>query len=122
MDPCERSVCREAVGKHIEMVGRSVAKAAYATPGYKLVFKNLQLTTSTQMHDTEVLSYSVPIADCISAAGRSGGGMAWLDGQKHAVDDYVPLMTRAVAQKEQSHRVSLMGPPSVSRNDSSVSP
>ncbi len=120
MDPCERSVCREAVAKHIEMVGRAIGKSVYPSPSYKLVWKTLQLTTSTQLHDTEVLSYSVPIADCIAAAGRPGGGMAWLDGQKHAVDDYVPLMTKAVSQREQSRRVSLIGPPNVQRSASSV--
>jgi hypothetical protein len=120
MDPCERSVCRDAVGRHIEMVGRSVQKAVVATPNYKVVFKNLTLSTATQMHDTEIQTYLVPIADCISAAQRSGGGRAWLDARQHADDDYEPLMVKAISQKASTRRVSLAGPPSVHRSGGEV--
>jgi hypothetical protein len=120
MDPCERSVCRDAVGHHIEMVGRAVGKPVIATPNYKITFKNVTLQTSVQMHDTEVQTYVVSIADCIAASQKSGGGMAWLNARQHADEDYEPLMVRAISQKAQSRRVALAGPPSVRRSGGEV--
>src|SRR5262249_46281409 len=74
MDPCERNVCRDAVARHIEVVGRSMGQPVLSAPGYKLVFKQLTLKTSTQLHDQEVDVYQVPIAACLAAAARPGGG------------------------------------------------
>ncbi len=121
MDPCERSVCKDAVGRHIELVGRSVGKTVFANQSFKIVFKNLTLQTSTQMHDTEVETYVISIADCIAASQKPGGGMAWLNARQHADTDYEPLMVRAISQKAQSKRVSLLGPPSVHRSGGEVS-
>jgi hypothetical protein len=118
IDPCDRSVCRDAVGKHIELVGRAVGKPVYANQNFKLTFKNLTLKTATQMHDTEVSAYQIPISEAVAASARSGGGLAWLDGAKKAEDQYVPLMVRAVAQKASAKRVSLEGAPQVSRSGS----
>jgi hypothetical protein len=120
MDPCERSVCREAVGKHIEMVGRAVGNPQIATQNYKISFQNLTLQTSVQMHDTEVETYNISIADCIAASKKPGGGMAWLNARQKADTDYEPLMVKAIAQKAQMKRVSLAGPPSVRRGGGNV--
>jgi hypothetical protein len=120
MDPCERTVCREAVGKHIEMVGRAVGKAVIATQAYKINFKNLMLQTSVKMHDTEVETYNISIAECISASQRPGGGLAWLNTRQKQDTDYEPLMIKAISQKAQSKRVALAGPPSVRRSGGEV--
>jgi hypothetical protein len=120
MDPCERSVCREAVGSHIEIVGRAVGKPVLATPNYKVTWKMLTLRTATQMHDPEVEVYQVPIADCVAAASRPGGGVAWLDNRRKAADDYEPLVTKAIARQAASRRVALTGPPSVHKGGGSV--
>jgi hypothetical protein len=120
MDPCERSVCRESVGKHIELVGRAIGKPQIATQAYKITFKNMTLQTSVTMHDTEVETYIVPIADCIAAAQKPGGGMAWLNSRQKADTDYEPLMIKAISQKASAKRVSLAGPPSVHRGGGEV--
>ena len=85
MDPCERSVCREAVGHHIEMVGRAVSTPVIATSEYKVVFKNLRLHTSTEVHGPVVESFLVPIAECIAASKEPRGGMAWLEARCGAI-------------------------------------
>jgi hypothetical protein len=121
IDPCDRSVCRDAVGKHIELVGRAVGRPVYATQNYKLTFKNLTLKTATQMHDSEVSAFQVPIADAVKAASKPGGGLAWLDGAQKAESDYVPLMVRAVSQKASQKRVALEGSPQVSRSGGEAS-
>src|SRR3954470_7995186 len=96
MDPCERSVCREAVAKHIELVGRAVGQPSISGPTWKMIFQTLTLKTSTTLHDTEVAVYQVPIAACIEASRRAGGGIAWLDAQSHAEEAYEPIVTRAI--------------------------
>ena len=120
MDPCERSVCRDAVGKHIELVGRAVGAAALAEPGHKLVFKTLTLSTSTQMHSTEVMVWQVPIGDCIAASKKSGGGAAWLDQAARNEEQWGPIVTKAIARRAQEKRVQLAGVPSVHRAGDAV--
>jgi hypothetical protein len=120
MDPCDRNVCREAVAKHIELVGRSVGQANLSGPGCRLALKNLTLKTSTTLHDEEVMVYAVPIAAAIEAARKPGGGLAWLDGQSKAEQDYEPLVTRAIARRAAERRVALGGAPSVKRSGGEV--
>jgi hypothetical protein len=120
MDPCERTVCREAVAKHIELVGRAVGQPVIAGPNFKMIFKTVTLKTSTTLHDEEVLVYQVPIADCVEAARKPGGGVAWLDGQAKAEQDYEPIVTRAIARHAAQKRVALNGPPSVKRSGGEV--
>ncbi len=120
MDPCDRNVCKEAVAKHIELVGRAVGTPSVSGPNYKMVFQSLTLKTSTTLHDDEVQVYQVPIAACIDAARKPGGGVAWLDAQAHAEEDYEPIVTKAIARHAAERRVALAAPPSVKRGSSVV--
>jgi hypothetical protein len=120
MDPCDRNVCREAVAKHIELVGRAIGQPSLSAPGYKLTFKQLTLKTSTTMHGDELMVYLVPIAECIKAASRSGGGLAWLQSQEHAEQDYEPIVMKAIARHANERRVSLGMPPKVLRSGGRV--
>ncbi len=120
MDPCDRSVCKEAVAKHIELVGRAVGQPTLSGANWKLSFQTLTLKTSTTLHDEEVAVYQVPVAACIAAARKPGGGIAWLDAQAHADEAYEPIVTRAIARHAAEHRVALAGPPSVKRGASMV--
>jgi hypothetical protein len=120
MDPCDRNVCKEAVAKHIELVGRAVGQPTVSGPGFKMTFQALTLKTSTTMHDQEVQVYKVPIAACVQAAQRPGGGIAWLDQQEKAEQDYEPIVTRAIARRAAERRVQLRVPPSVKREQGQV--
>lgn len=120
MDPCERSVCRDAVGRHIEIVGRAVGSGVVKGNGFTVTLRTLTLRTATQMHDTDVEVYSVPIADCIAAAKKSGGGAAWLDSRQKSDTDYVPIVTKAVQREANARRVSLSTVPAVSRSPAEV--
>jgi hypothetical protein len=120
MDPCERTVCREAVARHIELVGRSVGAPTLQGPGHKLTFKNLSLETSVKMHDAELTVYKVPIVDCIAASKRSGGGLAWLATQDKAEQDYEPIVQKAIAKHANARRVALVGAPQVTRGKGDV--
>jgi hypothetical protein len=120
MDPCERNVCREAVAKHIELVGRAIGQPTLSAPGYKLTFKQVTLKTSTTMHDTELMVYQIPIPACIAASQKSGGGMAWLSSQDKAEQDYEPIVMKAIQRRANERRVSLGQPPKVLRSGGSV--
>jgi hypothetical protein len=120
MDPCDRNVCREAVAKHIELVGRAIGQPAISGAGWKMTFQTLTLKTSTTLHDEQVQVYQVPIAACVNAARKPGGGLAWLDSQTHAEEDYEPIVTKAIARHAAERRVALAGPPSVKRGSSTV--
>jgi len=120
MDPCDRSVCKEAVAKHIELIGRAVGQPTLSGPSWRLSFQTLTLKTSTTLHDDEVAVYQVPIAACIAASKHAGGGIAWLDSQAHAEEEYEPIVTRAIARHAAERRVALAGPPSVKKGSSSV--
>lgn len=120
MDPCDRSVCREEVGRHIEMVGRAVGSDTIATQDYKVLFKNLRLHTSTEMHGKVVESYLVPMPECIAAGKRRGGGMEWLEARAKADTDYEPLLVQAITRNARGRRLDLDGVPSVQRGGKSV--
>ncbi|HEX4459720.1 MAG TPA: hypothetical protein VIA18_17200 [Polyangia bacterium] len=120
IDPCDRTVCRDAVARHIELVGRAVGKTVYASPGYKLVFKTLTLEAAGGARGDELSAQRIAIADCITAAAKPGGGLAWLDARAHAVQDFEPLMLKSVAHEAALRRVQLIGVPSVSRTGGSV--
>ncbi|HEY3359989.1 MAG TPA: hypothetical protein VGQ83_42450 [Polyangia bacterium] len=115
IDPCERSLCRDAVARHIEMVGQAVQKAEVKTARWTLVYKQLILRTATRFRDTEGDEFRVPISDCIAAGRRAGGGRAWLDSMGHSVAQYEPLVAKAIQRHAGRFRVALAGPPRVSR-------
>jgi len=120
MDPCERTVCKEAVARHIELVGRAVGAPTLQGPGHKLTWKNLSLETSVKMHDTELTVYKVPIADCIAASKKPGGGLAWLSSMDKAEQDYEPIVQKAIARRANARRVALVGAPQVTRGKDDV--
>jgi hypothetical protein len=115
LDPCERSVCRDAVARHIELVGRAVGKAERQTRMYKLVFKSLIMRTKVHFRDAEVDEFRIPMTEAVKAAGRSGGGRAWLDGMAHSTAQFEPLVAKAIARQASKYRVALIGAPHVGR-------
>ena len=120
IDPCSRSVCDDALAHHLEMVGRAVAQPAIRTAEFALVYKTLTLKAETDVRGDELVTVSVPVADAIAASQRPGGGRALLDARRKADTDYVPLMTRAVAQRASGRRLPIAKPPSVARGAGSV--
>jgi hypothetical protein len=120
MDPCERTVCKDAVARHIELVGRAVGQPVMSTANFRMVLQTLTLKTSTTLHDDELAMYRLPISACVTAAQRPGGGMAWLTAQEHAESAYEPIVMHAIARHAAERRVRLGAPPSVSRDVNSV--
>jgi hypothetical protein len=120
IDPCSRSLCDDALGKHLELVGRAVGEPMVRGQGFSIVYKTLTLKAETDVRGDEIITLTVPVADAIAASKRPGGGAAIMAARKHADTDYVPLMTKAIAQKAGVRRVPLAGPPAVSRGAGGV--
>jgi hypothetical protein len=120
IDPCERAVCQDAVARHIELVGQAVGQPVFAGQGYKLIYKTLTLKTVTAMAGDQTGAYVIPIADCIAASKKPGGGAAWLAAQKSAENEFEPRMVKAIAVEAARRRVALKDPPSVARSGGEV--
>jgi hypothetical protein len=115
LDDCERSVCRDAIGSTIELVGRAVGAPEIRGGSYKIRFQSLALQTYTTFRDAELGVYRIPITDCIAATKKKGGGVAWLDEHKRAADDYEPWVSRALVKRAGEKRLTLDGAPKVRR-------
>src|SRR5262249_7390141 len=112
---CDRTVCRDAVARHIELTGRAVGQPVQQTARYKLVFKTLILKTLTDFHGPEVEEWRVPIPEAGAAAGAPGGGGARAGRRQEGGLDCERFTARAIAQEAARRRVALAAPPSVSR-------
>ena len=120
IDPCSRSVCDEALGKHIEMIGRAVGVPVVKAQSFSIVYKNLTLKAETDVRGDELIVISLPVADAVGAAKRAGAGQALVAQRRHADTDYVPLMTKAISGEASRRRVTLGHPPAVTRNGGGV--
>jgi hypothetical protein len=120
IDPCARAVCDDALGRHIEMVGRAVGEAVTRGSGFSIVYKNLTLKAETDVRGEEMVVVSVGLADAVAAGHRPGQGAALIQARRRAETDYVPLMMRAIAQAAGQRRVPLAAAPAVTRGGAEV--
>jgi len=49
IDPCARSLCDDALAKHVELVGRAVGEAQVKGPSFTIVYKGLTLKAETDV-------------------------------------------------------------------------
>ena len=115
IDPCDRAVCDEAIGKHIELAGRAVGKEVHERGRYKVVFRTLIVRAVVHFREPETQEHRVPMQDCIAAAGKAGAGKKWIDARRRAAEEFEPLVARATSKAATGRRVQLMGSPTVSR-------
>jgi len=120
VDPCGRSVCQESVGKHIELLGRSIHQAVLRTSRYTVRFKTVTIRTSQQMRGAEYDVYRFT-AEEVVRSGSSGGGVALVTRLSRAKEGYTRAVTKEVARKVKLRRVPLSGPPVVERSGGAVS-
>ena len=117
IDPCDRTLCKEAIGRHIEVIGRAVGRATISGPGYTLRFHSLMVHASSDLRGQEAIVYSVPIAQAIAAGARTGGGLAFIESRVRAAEEFEPRMVRAIIDEANRARVLMAKPPRVSRQD-----
>lgn len=120
VDPCGRTVCRESVAKHIELLGKAMRQAVVRTDRYTIKFKTITIRTTTDLRGEDGETYRFS-ADEVVQAGRGGGGRGLVQRITKAKSDYAGEMTKAIARRVKGRRVALLGAPRVQRSSSSVS-
>lgn len=119
VDPCARSVCRDSVAKHLEILGRSIKQAVIRTKDYVIRFKNVTVRTSTAMRGARFDIYSFSAKEVVDA-GRGGRGQKLVRRVLDAQKGYARQMSRKAAKGVARKRVRLAKTPRVMRDGSRV--
>lgn len=119
VDPCGRTVCKDSVAKHLEIIGKSLKQAEIRTADYLVRFKSVTVRTSTQIGGAQYDIYSFS-ADEVVRAGRSGGGQQLVRRVQGAQQAYGREMAKAAARKIGLRRVRLVKTPRIERQASTV--
>ncbi|MCK5797053.1 MAG: hypothetical protein KAI47_07720 [Deltaproteobacteria bacterium] len=114
VDPCGRTVCKDSVAKHLEIIGKAIRQAEIRTKDYLIRFQNVTIRTATSIGGTQYDIYSFR-ADQVVAAGKRGGGGALVRRVQSAAAAYGRQMAKAVARKLRVYRVRLAKTPRVTR-------
>ena len=115
IDPCDRAVCREAVARHIEVIGGAIGRPVLAGAGFSIRFRSLEVRGHSDVRGEAPDVTSVSIEQAISASARSGGGLALLDARRKAEDEFQPRMAHAITEAAGRARVQMASPPKVNR-------
>lgn len=121
VDPCARTVCRDSVAKHLEIIGKSLKKAKIRTSSYVISFKSVTVRTSTRIGGTQYDIYSFKAGEVVKASKRSGGGRKLVRRVVGALAGYDRKMAKAAARQLKLRRVRLAKTPRISRTPSRVS-
>jgi hypothetical protein len=121
VDPCSRTICTDAVGKHVELLGKALRQATLRTSRYTVRFGTVNIRTSTEMNDTQYDAYRFSAEEVVQAGQRAGGGAALVGRLSQAKEGYARQMTKEVAARVKARRVRLSKPPVVQRDARSVS-
>jgi len=119
VDPCGRSVCHDAVGKHIELLGRSIKQAVIRTRRYTIRFKSVTIRTVSDLRGSDPETFRFE-ADEVVKSGQSGGGSRLVDRLTHARAGYVQQVTKEITRRLRARRVPLTGSPQVQRGGGQV--
>lgn len=121
VDPCGRTVCKDSVAKHIELLGRSIKQAVLRTSRYTVRFKTVTIRTSQRMRGAEYEVYRFSAEEVVSSGRQRGGGSKLVNRLTKAQEGYTRKMTKAVARRVKLHRVRLSGAPVVEKSGRAVS-
>jgi hypothetical protein len=120
VDPCDRSVCDDAIATEIELVGRAVQHQTVQLSRVKLVYGTLIVRALVSTHDADNRELRLPMARVIQAGARPGGGHAMLAELAHSADAFEPLVAKAIVRQAQLRRVELARPPQIARSGGSA--
>lgn len=121
VDPCSRTICADAVGKTLEMVGRSLRQAVLRTSRYTVRFGTVTIRTITEMQGESYDVYRFDAEEVVQAGQRAGGGGALVSRVQQASEGYGRQMTQEIARRMKVRRVQLGKPPAVQREAKTVS-
>lgn len=115
VDPCSRSVCRAAVGRNLDVLGRAMRKATIRGDRYVVRFKRVVIRTATRIgqgsHDIYTFS-----AKEVVRAGKKGSGRKLVSRVVKQRAGYDRAMAKKAARQIKLRRVSLAHTPRVTRS------
>ncbi len=120
VDPCSRSICRDSVGKNLELLGKAIKQPVLRTESYSIRFMAVIIRTNTEMHDSEMSMYRFSVEDVIDAGRSAGGGNKLITKVLQVQEAYGRQVTKDVAAKLRLRRVKLLQPPRINREAKAV--
>ncbi|MCC6750160.1 MAG: hypothetical protein IT371_21010 [Deltaproteobacteria bacterium] len=114
VDPCSRSICRDAVAKDVELLGKALQQPVLRTGSYVVRFKLVTVRTATEHRATEYETYRFSAEEVVTA-GQRGDGLTLVKRQEAEAAGYERAMVKAIARRLQARRVPLDKPPAVRR-------
>jgi hypothetical protein len=121
VDPCGRTVCRESVGKTLELLGKSLRQAVIRTRKYTIRFKTVTIRTVADLRGSHPETYRFGADEVVRSGHRTGGGHKLVRRLTSAKKGYVAAMTKEVSRSVKRRRVALLGAPKIHRSARSVS-
>lgn len=114
LDPCRRTVCREAIAEQLEGFGRALKQTLGRTRTARLHF---QAVTVRAVSDAGQRSFDLFrfAADEVLGAAERGEGRRLLGALERAAAGYEREMAQAIALRARTRRVALTQTPQVSR-------
>ncbi len=121
IDPCPRSVCRDAVAQTIHLLGKAVGEVKRRKQSYTVVFREVTIKALTEYRAKEAVVYRLSAEQAVEAGRSLGSARSLIDGHHREEEQYESLMTKAISQNARENRVKLAGSPDVRRQEGAVS-
>jgi hypothetical protein len=118
VDPCGRSFCEDAVGKHLDLVGRSLKQAVIRTRRYSIRFNTITVRTALDPGSGYQL-YRFTTQQILGLRGRGGAKLVRKVARQRA--GYDRKMLAAVQRQLKLRRLRVARVPRISRSRQSVS-
>lgn len=112
IDPCSRSVCRDAMARQIELLGRTIKASTIRGRSYQIRFNSVMLRAKTDLRPNPFETYSFSAAAVIRA-GAEHAGAALLHQSLDARRSYPHRMTVVAARNIRSRHVKMVQVPRI---------
>ena len=116
VDPCHRTVCRDAVGQHLELLGKSLRQAVLRTSHYVINFSHV--TVRARLDASGASSYETyrfSAAEVVQAGKRKGAGALLVKRSTAQRAGYEKNMVKLIVRRLRARRVRLKGAVRVDR-------
>ena len=115
VDPCQRTVCRDAVGQHLELLGKSLKQAVLRTSTYVIRFSSVTVRARQDTRGAGYETYRFSAAEVVAAGKRKGAGALLVKRAAGQRAGYVKSMTKLITRRLRARRVRVKGAVRVDR-------
>ena len=117
--PCARTVCNVAVGRHLDVLGRSMGSSQRRAGRHLVRFGRISVHTTTQFRRAERRTLTFSAAEVIKA-GKSAGGAQLIRQAQRARADYPRRLQRRLMRQARSRRLRFDRSPRIARHGQTV--